>query len=89
VALNEYRSEFFTPDDLRILQVALDLAIRRDGMAPNAPEAEHVARLLIKAFQAGARDETSLLKAIGRWGKGDGSQSAAGEAEPPSPTPES
>jgi hypothetical protein len=69
VPLDEHHSEFFTPDDLRMLQVALDLAIRRDGMAPNAPEAEEVAKSLIEAFQAGARDETSLLKAIGRWGR--------------------
>ena len=59
---------FFTPDDLHLLEVVLDLVLRRDSISPDDPKVVLIARSLISAFQRGARDETTLLKTIGRWG---------------------
>ena len=74
--LDEHPSGFFTPDDLYLLEVVFDLALKRDSLSMDDPEAAAVAKALIGAFQLGARDETSLLKAVGRWGSGpDGAPS--------------
>jgi hypothetical protein len=69
-SLDEHPSGFFTPDDLHLLEVVYDLALRRDSLSADDPKAMGIAKALIGAFQSGARDETSLLKAVGRWGSG-------------------
>jgi hypothetical protein len=69
-SLDEHPSGFFTPDDLHLLEVVFDAALRRDSLTADDPKATEIAKALIGAFQCGARDETSLLKAVGRWGSG-------------------
>ncbi len=66
--LEQHRSGFFTPDDLRMLEVVLGVLLQRDGLDATDPQANALARRLFEAFEHGARDEVSLLKAVGRWG---------------------
>jgi hypothetical protein len=55
---------FFTPDDLHLLEVVYGLVLQRDSLSPDSPEAHVVARALIEAFQKGARNHATLLKAV-------------------------
>ncbi len=67
--LDEHRSGFFTPDDLRMLEVVLGVLLQREALEPAYPRAQDLARSLLGAFERGLRDEISLLKAMGGWGR--------------------